>query len=112
MTEPLTDQYIKVCMKTWMLCEASLHAESMRINPRQSLVRECAGCAKACFALVAQLVSNAHDLDHVVLKCLLHCRQCSRECAKYPGEQDIIFCGMVSDICAETLKEIAVSQLN
>ncbi len=106
------DEYIKVCMKTWLLCEASVHAEATRISPRYELVKECSECAKACFAVVTRLVSNAGDLGNLVLDCLLHCRQCSNECAKYPGEEDLQFCAVVSSICADTLKEIAVLQLN
>jgi len=107
-----TDQYIKVCMKTWLLCEASVHAESTSRSPRYDLVRECSECARACFAVVTRLVSNSGDLGNLVLNCLLHCRQCSTECAKYPGEEDLQFCAVVSSICADTLKEIAVLQLN
>jgi len=107
-----TDQYIKVCMKTWLLCEASVHAESASNSPRYNLVEVCSECAKACFAVVSKLVSNASDLGDLVLNCLLHCRECSNECEKYPGEEDIQFCGIVSSICADTLKEITVFQLN
>src|SRR5688572_4310634 len=108
-----TDRYIKVCMKTWLLCEASVHAESTSSTPRDSIVRECAECAKACFAVVSRLVSNAGDLCELVLNCLLHCRQCTSECAKYPGEEDLQVCGMVSSVCADTLKELAmVNQSN
>ena len=106
-----TDRYIRVCMKTWLLCEASVHAETSRISPRYSLVKECNECAKACFSVVSRLVSDAGNLGQLVLNCLLHCRQCSSECAKYP-EEDIQFCGLVSSICADTLKEITVLQLN
>lgn len=107
-----TDEYIKVCMKTWLLCEANVHAEATRPFPRHQLVKECSECAKTCFAVVTRLVSDAGDLGHLVLDCLLHCRQCSNECAKYPGEEDLQFCAVVSSICADTLKEIAVLQLN
>lgn len=106
-----TDEYIKVCMKTWLLCEASVHAEATSISPRYELVRECSECAKACFAVVTKLVSNSGDFGNLVLDCLLHCRQCSNECAKYP-EEDLQFCAVISSICADTLKEIAVLQLN
>jgi hypothetical protein len=99
-------------MKTWLLCEANVHAEAARISPRLELVRECSECAKCCFAVVSQLVSDAGNLGTLVLDCLLHCRQCSNECAKYPGEEDLQFCAVVSSICADTLKEIAVLQLN
>ncbi len=112
MTKLATDQYIKVCMKTWLLCEASVHAESTSDTPRYGLLKECNDCAKACFAVVSQLVSDTTDLGDLVLRCLLHCRQCSNECAKYPGEEDIQFCGIVSGICADTLKDITVMQLN
>jgi hypothetical protein len=107
-----TDQYIKVCMKTWLLCEASVHAETTSTSPRYNLVKECRECAKACFAVVSRLVSNAGDPGNLVLNCLLHCRQCSNECAKYPAEEDIHFCGIVSSICADTMKEINFLQLN
>jgi hypothetical protein len=108
-----TDYYIKACMKTWILCEASVHAESLSKTPRYALLKECSECARACFAVVTRLVSNADDLgDGLVLNCLLHCRQCSDECAKYPGEEDLQFCSVVSSICADTLKDIAVLQLN
>ena len=110
MTRLKTDQYIKVCMKTWLLCEASVHAESASPAPRKNIVRECNECAKACFAVVTRLVSNAGDLGELVLNCLLHCRQCSTECAKYPAEEDLQFCAMVSSICADTLTELAVIQ--
>lgn len=107
-----TDQYIKVCMKTWLICEASVQAEVTGLSPRQNLIKECRDCAKACFAIVSSLVNNAaYDLDDLVLNCLLHCRQCSNECAKYDDE-DIQFCGMISGICADTLKEITVINLN
>lgn len=106
------DQYIKVCMKTWLLCEASVHAEITGNSPRYNLVKECADCARACFAVVSRLVSNADDMEDLVLNCLLHCRQCSSECAKYPEEEDILFCGIVSSICADTIKEITILQLN
>ena len=107
-----TDQYIKVCMKAWLLCEASAHAEVTGLFPRHTLIKECEDCARACFAVVSGLVSNAmQDLGDLVLKCLLHCRQCANECAKY-DDGDIQFCGIVSSICADTVKEIAVFNLN
>jgi hypothetical protein len=111
-----TDTYIKICMKTWLLCEASVRAELTSISPRQTLVKECSDCAKACFAVVNRLVSNAGDVGGLVLNCLLHCRQCSMECEKYHKEEDIQFCGIVSNICADSLKDIfketAVFSLN
>ena len=109
-----TDQYIKVCVKTWLLCEVSVQAEVTGLSPRQNLVKECRDCAKACFAVVSSLVNDAadDDLGDLVLNCLLHCRQCSNECAKYDDDEDIQFCGMISSICADTLKEIAVINLN
>jgi hypothetical protein len=94
-------------MKTWLLCEASLHTELTTSSPRQTLLKECNDCAKACFAVVTRLVSNAGDIGGIVLNCLLHCRQCSMECEKYPNEEDIQFCGIVSNICAEGLKDMA-----
>ncbi len=36
-----TDQYIRVCMKTWLLCEASVQAEITGLCPSQTLIKEC-----------------------------------------------------------------------
>ena len=109
----ITDQYIKICIKTWLICEASVHAEVAGLSPRHNLVKECSDCAKACFDVVLSLVSNeVGDWGDVVLNCVLHCRQCSNECAKYDNDGDIQFCGMMSSICADTLKDITVINLN
>lgn len=113
MTQQATDQYIKVCMKTWLLCEASVHAESEKPFPRTRLVKECADCAKACFALVSGLVSDSGYTEDLVLRCFLQCRQCTIECGNYPNEEDIQYCGLVSALCAETMHEmISARQLN
>jgi len=112
MTRQKTDHYIKACMKAWLLCEASVYAELTGNSPRQSLIKECSECARACFAVVARLVSKAGDISDLVLNCLLHCRQCSKECEKYPQEEDIQFCGRVSNICADTIRDIAVFPVN
>jgi hypothetical protein len=103
-------------MKTWLLCEAGAHAELKANSPRPALIKECSECAKACFALATRLAGNVTDAGPLVLNCLLHCRQCATECQKYPNEEDIQFCGIVSNICAGSLKdmakEIAIFHLN
>lgn len=107
-----TDHYIKVCMKAWLLCEASVYAEVTGLFPRQNLIKECEHCARACFAVVSGLINNREqNLGGLVLNCLLHCRLCSYECAKH-AEEDIQLCGMISSICADTVKEIAIFNLN
>lgn len=35
------DPYIRICMKTWLLCEASVYAEVISLAPRSSLIKEC-----------------------------------------------------------------------
>jgi hypothetical protein len=107
-----TDTYIKVCMKTWLLCESCIHAESTSPSPRYDLVSECRECAQACFAVVSRLVSQPEDMDDLVFKCLLHCRQCASECGKYKYEDDIEFCGEICCVCADTMKELAEFSLN
>src|SRR3982751_6239490 len=57
-----TDTYIKVCMKTWLLCESCAHSESTSDTPRYDLVLECTTTAKTCFAVVSKPVSNADDM--------------------------------------------------
>jgi hypothetical protein len=107
-----TDTYIRICMKTWLLCESCIHAESLSSLPRFELVKECNQCAKACFALVSRLVSQNEDMGDLVMDCVLECRQCARTCEKYGHENDIEFCGITCSLCAETLKHLAVFSLN
>lgn len=99
-------------MKTWLLCESCVHAEYSSQSPREDLITKCADCAKACFAVVSRLVSQAGDIGDLVLNCLLHCRECADECEKYNGENDIELCGDVCRVCGDKMKDIAVFALN
>ena len=113
MIQQQTDIYIKACMKTWLICESCIHAEVTSTMPRVDLVRECRECAQSCFSVVCKLISQRDDLGDLILNCLLHCRQCYEECEKYAEEEDDIqYCGSVCIVCAETLKDIMVFQLN
>jgi hypothetical protein len=107
-----TDSYIKICMKTWLLCESCIHAESTSTTPRYDLIKECSDCAKACFAVVSRLVSQNEDVSDLILNCVLHCRQCAQECDKYKYENDIEFCGDTCGICADEVKNLASFSLN
>lgn len=112
MIQQQTDSYIKICMKSWLLCESCVHAEINSFSPRQNLIKACADCARACFAVVARLVSNADEMEELPFNCLLHCRQCYEECEKYSDEADLCICAEVCAICAESVKELAVFSLN
>lgn len=112
MTQQLTDNYIKICMKTWLLCESCIHAELNSEAPRYDLVDECSQCAKSCFAVVSRLVSQADDMGDLVLNCILHCRQCAGTCAQYSDESDIELCGDVCETCGNALIDIAEFSLN
>lgn len=108
-----TDNYIKACMKTWLLCESCIHAElNGQQEQRINLLNEWKACAKACFEVVSRLVSNPDDMDNLPLNCLLHCRQCAEECEKYPDEIDIVACGEVCTDCAETIKQLTIFSAN
>lgn len=93
-------------MKTWLLCEAGAHGELKASSPKLVLVKKYNECAKSCFALATALAGNKPDFGVLVLNCLLNCRQCALECEKYPKEEDIQFCGIVSHICADSLKDM------
>ena len=94
-------------MKTWLLCEAGANTEQKAGSPRLVLLKKYNECAKACFALARSLAGNKPEVRALVLNCLLCCRQCALECEKYPKEEDIQFCGIVSHICADSLKDMA-----
>ena len=112
MIQHQTDTYIKICMKNWLLCESCVHEEINSSSPRYNIISECTACAQACFAVVARLVSKANDLDDLVLNCILHCRQCFRECMKYAEEPDMEACAEICNSCAETIKNLAEFSLN
>lgn len=114
MTQQKTETFIKICMKTWLLCETCVHAEESSKEPRYNLVSECSACARACFALVSKLVGecNMDDMGSLVLDCMLHCRQCAQECSLYAGEEDIELCGDVCEVCGDSLRELTRFSLN
>lgn len=112
MIQQQTDNYIKICLRNWLLCESCTYAEMQSATPRHEIITECTACAETCFALVTKLISHADDLGDLPFKCIVHCRQCYDECQKYPEENDIMMCADACAYCAEAIKEIAVFTLN
>jgi hypothetical protein len=108
------DPYVKICMKAWLLCEASVYTEVASPAPRTSLIRECSDCAIACFEIVVRLVSNPDEglLGNLALIGLLHCRQCASECAKYNTDEDLKYCGEICSLCGDALMDITEFSLN
>ena len=99
-----TDMYIKTCMKTWLLCESCVHNESDGTYRRNQLVEKCRECANSCFAVVCRMISVSEWLEEAVLTCVLACKNCYEECARYEGSADIEYCGEVCRLCGELLK--------
>lgn len=100
-----TDSYIKVCMNTWLLCEACIHAENEKLFPKHSLLQACTACSESCLSLVSVFISDPLMVQQHVFECFLFCRECYNECMLCP-ETDIEYCGTVCDNCAEMLKEL------
>jgi hypothetical protein len=108
-----TDNFIKSCMKAWLLCQSCIHTETLRAKPRQALIAKCRVCSSSCFAVVGRLISNADDIQVYAFRCLLDCRECFDECEKYANIEDIEYCGHVCMDCAYILKKlVVVSNLN
>ena len=106
-----TDNYIRVCMNAWLLCEARIHTESGKLFPKEKLLKACQACSESCFSIVSILVSNSRTLQRPVFDCFLSCRECYNECILY-DDADIEHCGAVCNRCAETLKELLLFDLN
>ncbi len=106
-----SDNYIRVCMKAWLLCEACIYTEKDKSSPKEKLLMACHACAESCFSIVSILVSNSRALQQPVFDCFLRCRECYYECAKHIDD-DIEYCGNVCDRCAEALKELMFFYLN
>ena len=53
-----TDSYIKMCMKTWLLCESCIHIEETSYYPRKKLISNWRICAHSCFEVVCKIINN------------------------------------------------------
>ena len=106
-----TDNYIRVCMNAWLLCEACIHTEQEKLSPKEKLLDACHRCSEACLSIVSVFISNPVTVRQHVFDCFLHCRECYNECMQY-REDDIEYCGAVCDKCAETMKELMYFGLN
>jgi len=110
-----TEPYIRVCMKTWLLCESAIHTEMKRREPRHGLIQACTECARICFSLVSQLVSDQAADDStgpMAFDCWLSCRQCADACFPYIREEDFQLCAEACVDCSEELKDIFRFNLN
>jgi hypothetical protein len=104
-----TDSYIKMCMKTWLLCESCIHIEETSYCPRKTLISNWRSCAHSCFEVVCKIISNdSKEMQDSALSCMLNCRKCYEECEKYNYSDEIEFCGEVCRICGETIKDLII----
>lgn len=101
-----TDNYIKACMKTWLMCESCIHSETISDHPRQALVVKCRYCANACFTVVCRIINNSEVLQESAFICLLNCLECQAECSKFSDVEDIRYCGEVCRLCADIIKPL------
>lgn len=108
------EPYIRVCMKTWLLCESAIHNELRKKFPCENLLQACGDCGRSCFALVSQLASDQpYDTGYKVWDCLLYCRQCAEICEQFGiNEEDYQLCKEACETCAGHLKEILPFYLN
>lgn len=111
MIQQQTNNYIKICIKSWLLCESCIYNEINSFSPRPELIELCTECAKSCFAVVTRLVSNSDDLEYLPFNCLLDCLQCANACRKYP-ELDLQDCADVFLMCAFEMKNLTVFSPN
>ena len=101
-----TDNYIKACMKTWLLRESCIHTETMSESPREEIVKRCRTCANACFTVVCRIINHSEALQESVFICLLHCRECIDECKKHRDSEELKYCADICGLCADILKPL------
>lgn len=111
MTARQTDNYMRVCMNTWLLCEACTHAEKEMPLPDERLIKSCMECAQSCIALVAHIIHDPQADQKYIFDCFLYCRECYNECMQHP-KADIIYCGEACNQCADTIKELLFFNCN
>ena len=111
MTLRQTDNYIRVCMNAWLLCEACIHTENEQLFPNEKLVQACHDCADSCLSIVCLFINNRVTDQKNIFDCFLYCRECYNECMLHK-EEDIEYCGAVCDKCAESMKELMLFHLN
>jgi hypothetical protein len=108
-----TDNYIKACMKAWLMCESCIHSENNKVNPRQSLIDKCRTCANSCFTVVCRILNNSEIVQESALVCVLNCRECCDECDEYShmaysNLADIEYCSEVCRLCGDVLRSLIV----
>ncbi len=106
-----TDSYIKICMNTWLLCEACIHSEGQKLFPKENLLEACQSCSGSCLSLAAVFISDPLRAEEKVFDCFLSCRECYNECL-LSTEEDIRYCGSICDKCAEMMKELLLFNPN
>ena len=112
MIQQKKNNYIRKCLKAWLLCESCSNAEMNSLTPRYDLIIECNACAEACFDVVTALLSKVDDMGDLPFNCMVHCWQCVEECQRYPKEAAIRTCIDACEACAKAVKELSVFTLN
>lgn len=104
MNTTLTKSTVETLLKTWMICEATIHLQECLRKSSKEFYHQFKACAGSCFNIARELMdpSGNFTLEHQVA-CMVECRTIAKICSEFADVPEIAFCGSVCENCLTSL---------
>ncbi|MBX3255059.1 MAG: hypothetical protein KF862_13030 [Chitinophagaceae bacterium] len=114
MSSTITKTTVETLLKTWMICEATVHLQDCLRQNNKEIYHQFKACAGSCFNMARELMepTQTFTLEHHIA-CMVECRTCAKICRQFADIPEIAFCGSICESCLASLVTINMNyQLN
>lgn len=104
MSTTITKSTVETLLKTWMICEATIHLQDCLRHSNKEFYHQFKACAGSCFNIARELMdpSGEFSIEHRIA-CMVECRTCAQICKEFADIPEIAFCGTVCETCLANL---------
>lgn len=110
----LTKNNVETLLKTWMICEATIHLQECLRASKKEIYHQFKACADSCFNMAREIMNPGGFItEDEYIACMVECRTCAVICDNYSHIQEIAYCGALCENCFSELSRVySLFQLN
>lgn len=103
----LTKTHVETLIKTWMICEATIHLQECLRSEKKEIFHRFKACASSCFNIARELMAaEGFVVEEEIIACMMECRSCRIICDQFPDIHEIAYCGTLCELCYRDLNKI------
>lgn len=103
----LTKNHVETLLKTWMICEATIHLQDCLRQEKKEIYHQFKACANSCFNIAREMMDPTGFItEEDYIACMVECKTCSSICNQFASINEIAYCGSLCDNCFNELTVI------